>query len=204
VILSQRLSSITPLSSADLFQATLQLWAADCLTVPSAQSVDPFESLNNLLRPYMTQGPVIPLAATSASSVNHPPSRPSSQPGSDSPNSHAPLLDHYQQSLSALVSCGDTDSPNSFDAFTRLANSTASSSAGKGLHLSILAWAGKHMVNQGQAKYEAVSERLGSQATQIIMTKLDEYKNGGSAQATETERMTLLAGALMIIQFKVS
>jgi hypothetical protein len=59
------------------------------------------------------------------------------------------------------------------------------------------------MVNQGQAKYEAVSERLGSQATQIIMTKLDEYKNGGSAQATETERMTLLAGALMIVQFKV-
>jgi transcriptional activator protein UGA3 len=190
------------LNYADALRATPQLWAASYLTVPSAQSVDPFESLNNLLRLYMTQSSVIPLAATSSSTTGHPPSRPSSQPGSDSPNSQAPILNHYQQSLSALVSCGDADSPNSFDFFTPLANSTASTSVRKGFHLSILAWAGKHMVNQGQAKYEAASERLGSQGTPIIMGKLHEYKNGGSAQTTETERMTLLAGVLMAVQFK--
>ena len=60
------------------------------------------------------------------------------------------------------------------------------------------------MVNQGQTKFEAVSERLGAKATKIVLTKLDEWKNGIKGTLTEAERMTLLAGDLMIIQFKVS
>jgi hypothetical protein len=60
------------------------------------------------------------------------------------------------------------------------------------------------MVNQGQIKYETVSERLGAQAAEIILEKLGGFRNGGAASATETEKMTLLAGALMMIQYKVS
>lgn len=51
--------------------------------------------------------------------------------------------------------------------------------------------------------YEAVSERLGAKSTRIIMAKLEEWKSNQADSLTETERMTLLAGDLMIIQFKV-
>jgi hypothetical protein len=59
------------------------------------------------------------------------------------------------------------------------------------------------MVNQGQEKYEAVSERLGEKATRIVMIKLEEWAGGQRGALSETERMTLLAGNLMVVQFKV-
>jgi transcriptional activator protein UGA3 len=115
-----------------------------------------------------------------------------------SPVTQDVLLRHYKQSLSHLVSCAGEESPNSFDAFTTIANASINSPAGQGLHFSILAWAGRHMVNQGQHKFEAISERLGLQASQILLDV--SGKNMGEIQ----EPMTVFAGLLMLIQFKVS
>jgi hypothetical protein len=118
-------------------------------------------------------------------------------------DSHQAILAHYQESLSNLVSCSDGEhAPNSYDAFTALANASMTSSAGQGLHLSVLAWAGRHMVNQGQLKYEAVSERLGTQASQII---LDMLARDVETRVLESkELVTLFAGILMLVQYKVS
>lgn len=193
--------------------------------MPTPQTVDPFQSLSDLLRPapegaFSAAAPGIqpPVNAVSSTdplqtftdSTTHPnPSvRPASRqvsPSAASPH-HAHLLKHYQASLSSLVSCtGDTETaPSAFAAFTKLAEASSSSEAGQGLHLSILAWAGRHMVNQGQVKYESVSERLGEKAMRIVLAKLEEWKRGSSEIMGENERMTLLAGALMIVQFKVS
>lgn len=60
------------------------------------------------------------------------------------------------------------------------------------------------MVNQGQVKYETVSERLGEKSGRIILAKLEDWKRDGGEGVTEAETMTLLAGALMVVQFKVS
>lgn len=58
------------------------------------------------------------------------------------------------------------------------------------------------MVNQGQLKYEAVSERLGIQASQII---LDMLARDVEMRVLEgKELVTLFAGILMLVQYKVS
>lgn len=67
--------------------------------------------------------------------------------------------------------------------------------------MSILAWAGRHMVNRGQANYEAVSERLSGQATQIIMDKLMKEN---LKTLEQSELLTLFSGLIMLISFKVS
>ena len=96
---------------------------------------------------------------------------------------------------------------NGFDAFTTLASATATSQAGKGLHLATLAWAGRHMSNMGQVKYEAMSERLGEQATGIVLGLIRDIppakRRGEEKGLCETEAMTLLGGLLMLVQFKV-
>lgn len=56
------------------------------------------------------------------------------------------------------------------------------------------------MVNRGQANYEAVSERLGNQASQIILDKLDREELSTMDQG---ELLTLFAGVIMLISFKV-
>lgn len=154
------------------------------------QSINPFDSLNDLLH----QKP--------SRSLRHSPGR--GTPGPSSPRSsvesHSAILEHYQQCLSSLVSCDS--SPNAFDAFISLAKATSSTPAGQGLHSATLAWAGRHMVNQGQYKYEAISERLGSEASQIIMAKVDSEALLQSLDGEEL--MTLFAGLLMLVQFKVS
>jgi transcriptional activator protein UGA3 len=171
--------------------------------MPTTQTVDPFQSLSELLgtEPEASQNQ-LPAPQTQ---VVADPSKRNPSPPSASPH-HAQLLKHYQAGLSSLVSCtGDSDTaPSAFAAFTKLAEASSSSEAGQGLHLSILAWAGRHMVNQGQVKYEAVSERLGEKAGRIILAKLEEWSRGATGAISETERMTLLAGALMVVQFKVS
>lgn len=121
---------------------------------------------------------------------------------------HKPLLAHYQDSLSKLVACIPEDSVNGYDAFTTLASATATSPAGKGLHLATLAWAGRHMSNLGQVKYEAMSERLGEQAREIVTGILgnlgQKQRRGQEPGLGDTEAMTLLGGLLMLVQFKVS
>jgi transcriptional activator protein UGA3 len=168
----------------------LQSWAADCLNVTSAQNTDPFQSLSDLLG--------IENDLTNASQSAGP-----SRQRSVTPGNHGPLLTHYQRSLSSLVSCTGDSSPSAFDAFTQLADAQSTSKAGRGLHLSILAWAGRHMSNEGEVRYEASSERLGQEAIGLIVDRL-EYFRKGSLQLEETERMTLLAGCLMLIQWRVS
>ncbi len=57
-------------------------------------------------------------------------------------------------------------------------------------------------MNQGQLKYEAVSERLGTQASQII---LDMLARDVETRVLESkELVTLFAGILMLVQYKVS
>jgi hypothetical protein len=168
----------------------LQSWAADCLNVTSAQNADPFQSLSDLL-------------GVENDLTNPAKSTGSSRQRSLSPGHHGPLLIHYQRSLSGMVSCTGDSAPSAFAAFTQLANAQSTSEAGRGLHLSILAWAGRHMANEGEIRYEAMSERLGGKASSIIVGRLEYYQKANIA-FEETERMTLLAGCLMVIQWKVS
>ena len=166
-------------------QSMLQTWAADCLpSMSTSQPINPFDSLNDLLFP-TTLAPATPASISSRDSNNL--------------ASQTAMLSHYRECLSTLVSCSNGEhAPNAFDGFTFLANANISSPSGQGLHLSILAWAGRHMVNQGQTKYEAVSERLGLQAAQIIMDTLARNDHDDKVA------MTLFAGLLMMVQFKVS
>ena len=186
-----------------IVQATLQLWAADCLPSLSGNAAhNPFDSLNDLLFPpsnNLTPSVPSPFGPTPTSST-FPTLLAPSNPVPNTAESHTAILSHYKDCLSRLVSCSGQTAPNAYDAFTSLANANISSPAGQGLHLSILAWAGRHMVNRGQANYEAVSERLGNQASQIILDKLEREDltrmDGG-------ELLTLFAGVIMLISFKV-
>jgi hypothetical protein len=110
---------------------------------------------------------------------------------------HADLLQHFQSTLSRLVTCsGDS---GGFSAFTDLADRSTS------LYLSILAWAGRHMANMGAARYEAISERLGAEAGVMVLAELEKVAQPGSAGKMDDEdAMTVLATALMVIQFRVS
>lgn len=59
------------------------------------------------------------------------------------------------------------------------------------------------MTNEGEAKYEALSERLGEEATRTVMEQAVRLEQGSIA-IEETTRLTLLGGLLMLIQWKVS
>jgi len=167
----------------------LQSWAANCLNVTATQNPDPFQSLSEILG--------IDNDPTGSSNSAGP-----SRQRSLSPGHHGPLLNHYQRSLSSMVSCTGDSAPSAFAAFTQLANAQSTSRAGRGLHLSILAWAGRHMSNEGEIRYEAMSDKLGDKASNIIVGRLEYYQKGNITME-ETERMTLLAGCLMLIQWKV-
>ncbi|CED83530.1 Protein of unknown function DUF3468 [Phaffia rhodozyma] len=142
-----------------------------------------------------------------------------SNPKSDSTelniNSYADdLLEHYSKFLSPLVSCTKEDLPSGFEAFTALAldemDFRPSTSA---LHLAILSWTGRHLVNQGQLKYESVSEEYGAQAIDLLnasfqaLSTENSPEDGGTERVVspdkEIEKMTLLAGTLMIMQHKI-
>nr|XP_019010670.1 uncharacterized protein I206_03972 [Kwoniella pini CBS 10737]OCF49451.1 hypothetical protein I206_03972 [Kwoniella pini CBS 10737] len=211
--------------NGNLDEATLQLWAADCLAVPTAQTFNAFDSLNSVLlqqtppsntaidpsiiAPEHGSGPPRPVRSRTVSR------RPSRSPSSDTPpgNSQAAVLTYFHESLSRLVSCTGESAPSAFESFTKLANMTAGRGpAGQSLHLSILAWAARHMVNRGLAKYEAVSEKFSVQATNHLDTRMDQlFDKRGHERASiaiehhdpDTEKMTLLAAALMIMQFKI-
>ncbi|WWD17573.1 hypothetical protein CI109_102014 [Kwoniella shandongensis] len=218
-----------------LDEATLQLWAADCLAVPTTQTFNAFDSLNSvLLQPTPPSDP----NGNTNGQVDHPltlasieEARSSSRNGSrsrrasrsppsrnDTPtgSSQTALLNYFHESLSRLVSCTGDAAPSAFESFTKLANMTVGRGpAGQGLHLSILAWTARHMVNRGLMKYEAVSEKFSSQATNLVNERMVALFDGATgaetgvqAQAEEnqdkdTEKMTLLAASLMLMQFKI-
>lgn len=118
--------------------------------------------------------------------------------------SHARLLHYFHDSLVSLLSCTGEAAPSAFEAFSKLANASAGGGlAAQGLHLSILAWTGRHLANRGQAEYEAVCERLGSQATNIVMGSLDDRAAATAQTNDSNDDLTLLAAGLMIMQFKV-
>ncbi|WVF71737.1 hypothetical protein IAT40_006545 [Kwoniella sp. CBS 6097] len=221
-------------------EATLQLWAADCLAVPTTQTFNAFDSLNSvLLQPTPPQDSHIDpsilaplyegaLGANLPQNVANGKSRPGSRRGSRSPSrtgsdtppgrSQADVLKYFHENLSRLVSITGESAPSAFESFTQLANMTAGQGeAGKGLHLSILAWAARHMVNRGLAKYEAVSEKFSSQSMSLINARMEALfdrkgnpkipsetsRSSDTARDLDTEKMTLLAAAIMIMQFKI-
>ncbi|WVQ77263.1 hypothetical protein IAR50_006947 [Cryptococcus sp. DSM 104548] len=215
---------------SSLDEATLQLWAADCLAVPTTQTFNAFESLNSLLQPTPpSQDPPDPTGVSSSlqleesrtgsgtTSHSRPGSRrpsPSRSSDRDTPTttSQTALLNYFHESLARLVSCTGDTAPSAFEAFTKLANMTAGvGPASQGLHLSILAWAARHMVNRGLVKYEAVSEKFSGQATRLVDRRMAELfdSNGaetaGSVEEEDRDReyMTLLAAAVMLMQFKI-
>jgi hypothetical protein len=59
------------------------------------------------------------------------------------------------------------------------------------------------MTNEGEIKYEALSERLGEEATRTVMEQAVRLEQG-SVAVEETTRLTLLGGLLMLVQWKVS
>lgn len=59
------------------------------------------------------------------------------------------------------------------------------------------------MTNEGEVKYEALSEKLGREASQILADQALQVEREGDTTA-EMARLTLLAGQLMLIQWKVS
>ncbi|WRT66087.1 uncharacterized protein IL334_003040 [Kwoniella shivajii] len=213
----------------NLDEATLQLWAADCLAVPTTQTFNAFDSLNSvLLQPSPPSDQTIDpnnvtMNGEAGTSSNRLRSRPASRRPSRSPShrssgtppgsSHTAVLNYFHESLARLVSCTGESAPSAFESFTKLANMTAGRGpAGQSLHLSILAWAARHMVNRGLAKYEAVSEKFSLQATSLLDTRMEQLfdKKGkekppadSENQDRDTEKMTLLAAALMIMQFKI-
>jgi hypothetical protein len=58
------------------------------------------------------------------------------------------------------------------------------------------------MVNQGKDRYEAISERLASEARDILLQRAGKVGDGGLED--KSELMTLFGGLLMFVQFKVS
>ncbi|KAK8858954.1 hypothetical protein IAR55_003185 [Kwoniella newhampshirensis] len=211
-----------------LDEATLQLWAADCLAVPTTQTFNAFDSLNSvLLQPTPpSNGNVDPPLTLASAELARSGSRSRSRNGSrrtsrspthrnDTPtgSSQTALLNYFHESLSRLVSCTGDAAPSAFEAFTKLANMTVGRGpAGQGLHLSILAWTGRHMVNRGLMKYEAVSEKFSAQATNLVNERMahlfdgrgnERMAQGDESQDKDTEKMTLLAASLMLMQFKV-
>lgn len=59
------------------------------------------------------------------------------------------------------------------------------------------------MTNEGEVKYEALSERLGEEASRIVTEQAVQLEQGSIA-IEETTRLTLLGGLLMLIQWKVN
>ncbi|GMK57954.1 hypothetical protein CspeluHIS016_0407880 [Cutaneotrichosporon spelunceum] len=188
------------LGGFEIDNATLQLWAADCLQPqpqPGSGSGGLPAGALDMSWYTLLDDPVPsdfePASAPSASSDSVlSPTSASTRGG----RRHADLLQHFQTTLSSLVTCsGDA---NGFSAFTDLADRSTS------LYLSILAWAGRHMANMGAARYEAISERLGAEAGVMVLAELEKVAQPGSAGRMDDEdAMTVLATALMVIQFRI-
>ncbi|KAL1410868.1 hypothetical protein Q8F55_001811 [Vanrija albida] len=185
--------------------ATLQLWAADCLRQAGPAPLDLLSGwVDQALAP--PQGyPADEGRGGGAGADRERVSSANRSPSEHAEAKHSALLHYFQSTLSRLVSCSG-DGPNAFLSFQQLADRDGAGGKGspatRALYLSILSWAGRHMANSGHAKYEAVSERLGAQAGSMLLPLLETDERGDTG-VEKPEHMTLLAAAIMVVQFKI-
>lgn len=173
-------------------QRLLELLAAGCFASFGSYSDD-------LAQPQMLSAIPHPSSPSVSSLRNDRPSSASSARTSS-------ILAYYSKSLTALVSCTGADGPSGFDAFAQLASPSADTDRGeaaRALHVAILAWSGRHLTNQGQFKYESSSETYGAQAMAMVEGLLAKRNMPGARPEDETQQITLLASALMVMQYKV-
>lgn len=182
-----------------ILQAILQLWAETCTPFLSDDIGQAFSSGY----PTSTLNPP-PTASAIASNISDPIL---SMPGgsySTLPDgaTQAQILQYFRDQLASLLSYDEVLFPNAFHAFNTIASANIGNSAGCALHCGILALASRHMFNNGQLCFERVSERLGVEGSRLIMQKLEDLT--GTEGIAEEELITLLAGLLMLIMYKVS
>lgn len=171
---------------------TLQQWAAELLDCepglePWADGLDIGQSIE--LQASSSVDPVL-------SPLNR-------RPSLYTEPTYRPFLTHYQDCLSRLVACNPDDATNGFDAFTTLAAATATTVTGRALHLATLAWAGVHMSNQGQSKYEARSERAAEEAKNLLFSDLIGTSPMPVTTVVRFDKLSILGGLLMLMSFKV-
>ncbi|KAJ2976518.1 hypothetical protein NQ176_g4911 [Zarea fungicola] len=113
----------------------------------------------------------------------------------------AQILKYFRDQLASLLSYDEVLFPNAFHAFNTIASANIGNTAGCALHCGILALASRHMFNNGQLCFERVSERLGVEGSALIMQKLEALPS--TEEMAEEELITLLAGLLMLIMYKI-
>ncbi|EHK16454.1 uncharacterized protein TRIVIDRAFT_40532 [Trichoderma virens Gv29-8] len=113
----------------------------------------------------------------------------------------AQILQYFRHRLASLLSYDEVLFPNAFHAFNATASANIGSSAGRALHCGILALASRHMFNKGQLCYERISEQLGVEGSAIILQRLKDIPR--VEDTAEEESVTLLAGLLMFIMYKI-
>lgn len=181
-------------------QAILQLWAETCapfLSDGAGQAVSGGHRLSSL-----------PLSATTHVSESAPSANDtiSSMPGDSSSTlpdgtTQAQILQYFRDQLASLLSYDQVLFPNAFHAFNATASANIGNSAGRALHYGILALASRHMFNKGQICYERISEQLGVEGSAITLQRLKDIPR--VEEIAEEESITLLAGLLMFVMYKV-
>ncbi|KAL7931194.1 fungal-specific transcription factor domain-containing protein [Trichoderma chlorosporum] len=113
----------------------------------------------------------------------------------------AQIMQYFRHRLASLLSYDEALFPNAFHAFNATASANIGNSAGRALHYGILALASRHMFNNGQLCYERISEQLGVEGSAIILQRLKGIPR--VEEIAEEESVTLLAGLLMFIMYKI-
>ena len=128
----------------------------------------------------------------------------SSHPSSAIPDNQTQteILTYFRECLTGLISYDEVLFPDSLHAFNATASTNIGNAAGRALHCGILALASRHMVNKGQVCFERISEQLGVEGSEIIMERLKGVER--IDELSEEEAITLLAGLLMHLMYKVT
>ncbi|KAL6821853.1 fungal-specific transcription factor domain-containing protein [Trichoderma sp. SZMC 28015] len=180
--------------------AILQLWAETCapfLSDDAGQAASSGHRLSSLPLPATTH---VSKSAPNANDII------SSMPGDSSSTlpdgtTQAQILQYFRDQLASLLSYDQILFPNAFHAFNATASANIGNSAGRALHYGILALASRHMFNKGQLCYERISEQLGVEGSAIILQRLKDIPK--VEEITEEESITLLAGLLMFVMYKI-
>ncbi|ORX39100.1 fungal-specific transcription factor domain-domain-containing protein [Kockovaella imperatae] len=181
-------SQAFPPQSNPIDDAVLQLWLETCAPFLTA----PVQTRSPKIHPPLRLPPL------SARSTLQPVDPTSGLPDGEI---QTEILDYFRDQLTSLVSYDDVMFPDAFQVFSMTASANIESQAGRALHCGILALAARHMVNKGQSSMERVSEQLGDEGSDIIMTRLRELEHDGEPK--ESELITLLAGLLMFLMYKI-
>lgn len=181
-----------------ILQAILQLWAENCATTLSGNSSQVLSSEH--------QPSTLPLpAAVSDSAANASDAIPSMPSDSSSTlpdgTMQTQILRYFSDRLASLLSYDQVLYPNAFHAFNATASANIRNSAGRALHYGILALATRHMFNKGELCFERISEQLSVEGAEIILERLKVISR--VEEIAEEELITLLAGLLMYIMYKV-